>query len=564
MRHQRQGVVRTFPAVLALACVATAGAGRAAAESLLYVLTPQPERGTLKVELSWETAGRETSALGVSPSWGTLKDVPSVLRNTGFMGTTSARQQGPLWILRHGRGATINCVYEVNPGVRQFDWEHTHHPITTPELFCGMGNAFLLVPHEQNGVSERTFEVVLRWRLPAGWRAACSWGAGRTLGDNVRAVDLRNSVYVAGDLATGTFRRDGQTLDIAMSRRFGFDIDEFGEKALEIIKVQCDFMGETAFPPFVISAIPVGEPLPPEDTRIAGTGLYHSFALYIPPQARLNSGVEQLFSHELFHFWNGRILRAADPERLMFWWIEGFTDYYALRLLYEGGVWDAATYAGWLNRHLRDYAQNPAINATNEEILERFWTHRDTYGEVAYQRGQALGLRWHRLARQRGVSDGIDRLLKTLVAQQRTGGAPLSNADVRRAGVRALGDWFGGEFDEYVGAARAVDVPTDALAPEIVGELAQVHEYDPGFDRVATLRDKRVRGLRAGSAAAAAGLREGDRVSAWQLHPDPQRECSLTVQREGRSETIRFFPRGRNLAVVQFAPASPTNTSSEP
>ncbi|NUQ48922.1 MAG: hypothetical protein HUU27_03260 [Phycisphaerae bacterium] len=65
-------------------------------------------------------------------------------------------------------------------------------------------------------------------------------------------------------------------------------------------------------------------------------------------------------------------------------------------------------------------------------------------------------------------------------------------------------------------------------------------------------------------AAAAAGLREGDRVSAWQLHPDPQRECSLTVQRDGRSETIRFFPRGRRLAVVQFAPASPVNRSTGP
>lgn len=118
MRHHRATGIRSAQALLVLVCVATAGAGRAMAESLLYVLTPQPERGTLKVELSWETAGRETSALGVSPSWGTLKDVPAVLRNTAFMGTTSARQQGPLWILRHGRGATINCVYEVNPGVR--------------------------------------------------------------------------------------------------------------------------------------------------------------------------------------------------------------------------------------------------------------------------------------------------------------------------------------------------------------------------------------------------------------------------------------------------------------
>jgi predicted metalloprotease with PDZ domain len=374
----------------------------------------------------------------------------------------------------------------------------------------------------------------------------------------MRPSDLRNSVYVAGDLLTKRFEKDGLLLDVVMGRGFSFSIEEFGERALQIIKAQRDFMAEPAFPPFVITVMAVGDPLPPEDTRIAGAGLYHSFALFVPPKSRLDTGVEQLFSHELFHFWNGRILQAADPERALFWWIEGFTDYYGMRLLYDAGIWDAATYAGWLNRHLRDYAANPAINATNDEIQARFWSDRDSYGEVAYQRGQALGLRWHRLARQRGINEGVDKLLKALMTQQRQGAPPLSNSDIRRIGVQTLGGWFGEEFDHYVVGARTVDIPPEALAPRIAGELASIFEYELGFDREGSLRDKRIVGLKPGSAAAVAGLREGDRLTAWQIHPDSDRESSVTVSRDNKHETIRFYPRGRRLAVVQFTPAPKT------
>jgi predicted metalloprotease with PDZ domain len=400
---------------LTWACVASKGASTEAAEALSYTLTPLAQQGRLRVEIEWKTAGRAYSALGVSRQWGTLTDVPEVLGEVAADGVDSVRRQGPLWIFSHRPGATIRCRYEVEPRVRTFDWSRTHHPITTARYFHGLGNAFLLVPHDEEGVSEREFETVLRWQLPAGWKAACSWGVGRSIGQPVRAADLRNSVYLAGELKLKTVRQDGLTVDLALVEGCGLDIDEFAEMALTITRQQCRFMEEARFPPLVITAIPVGEPLKEGDTRISGTGLYNSFALFVPPGSRLDDGIEHLFAHELFHYWNGRLVQAADPERLVFWFIEGFTDYYALRILLESGRWDASTYAKWINRHLRDYQRNPAIHATNQEIQERFWTQRDTVGEVAYQRGLLLGLRWHRRARDTGVAEGVDRLLKTLV-----------------------------------------------------------------------------------------------------------------------------------------------------
>ncbi len=539
-------------AALALCAALVPAPAAVAIESVRYVLTPSFGEGRLHVELSWQTGQRKQSALRVSEQVGPIRDVPGMLRNMRC--SSRSQQQGAVWVISHRPGETVQCAYDVVPGRRTFeDWQNTHYPITSADFFHGLGNAFLLVPNPGAGVPEE-FEVVLRWKLPAGYTAVCSWGAGRHVGARIKATDLRHSVYLAGRLAKKTVREDGRRVTVAMVDRFGFTIDDFAQMTSTIIKDQCDFMLEEDFPEFVVTAIPVGQPLKEGEARIAGSGLYQSFALFVAPEAGLDDAVEHLFAHELFHYWNGRLLQAKQPERLVYWFVEGFTDYYALRILYESGCWNADKYAKWINRHIREYYWNPAINASNEDIDKDYWNKRSTVGEVAYQRGLLLGLRWHKLARKQGVSDGIDRLFKSLVNRGRAGSLQVSNPVIRRVGKDVLGPWFAAEFDRFVVKAETVDVLPDALSPELVGKLTEVYEYELGFDRARSLRDRKVRGLVPGSAAEKAGLHEGDRLLGWSLQNDPDRPTKLHVQRGEQTRTITYHPRGAKCVVVQFRP----------
>jgi hypothetical protein len=533
--------------------VLSLGAVPVAGESLRYVLTPSFDRGTLRVELSWETGQREHSALRVSEHIGRIQNVPGMLRNMRFEGAR-VRRDGAIWLLSHRPGAKIGCTYDVDPRKRAFDdWDYMHAPITSADFFHGLGNAFLLVPNSGSGVPD-DFEVIVRWKLPAGYTAVCSWGAGRHIGARIKATDLRHSVYLAGRLVRKTVEEHGRKVTVAMVDRFGFTLDEFAETTSTIVNHECDFMQEEEFPDFVVTAIPVGEPLKPGEARLAGSGLYNSFALFVAPESKLNDAVEHLFAHELFHNWNGRLLQAQQPERLVYWFVEGFTDYYALRILHESGYWDAATYARWINRHMREYYLNPAIHASNEEIDADYWTKRSTVGEVAYQRGLLLGLRWHKLARQRGVAEGIDRLFRSLVNRGRQGGFEVSNHAVRQAGQEQFGAWFAAEFDRFVTRAETIDVPPDALAPDLVGKLTEVYAYELGFDQAQSLKDRKVRGLVSGSAAARAGLREADRLLAWNIQGEPDIAVSVKVQRGQQTEAIRYYPRGARRVVMQFQP----------
>lgn len=520
-------------------------------ESLRYELTPHFGEGRLHVELVWQTSGRKQSALRVSERVGPIDNVPAMLQNLRL--SHPYRRQDARWLIQHRAGESLRCNYDVVSGRQAFDrWETAHCPITTNDFFHGLGNAFLLVPNSGPGVPEE-FEVVIRWKLPAGYQAVCSWGAGRHIGARMKASDLRHSVYLAGRLATTTRNDEGRKVTVAMVDDFGFTLDEFAAMTNAIIAGQCAFMLEEHFPEFVVTAIPVGEPLKAGDARVAGSGLYNSFALFVAPEAKLDDAVEHLFAHELFHHWNGRLLAAQQPERLVYWFTEGFTDYYALRILHESGHWSAAKYAEWINRHVREYYLNPAINASNETIEKDYWNERATVGEVAYQRGLLLGLRWHKLARAQGVSDGIDRLFKALVNRARGSGREVSNSLVREAGRELLGDWFAGEFDRFVTRAETIDLPTDALLPTLRGEPREVYSFELGFDRERSLKDRKVRGLVPGSAAERAGLRAGDRLLGWNLNNDPDQPTRLRVERAGKEQTITYYPRGAKRVVPQFS-----------
>lgn len=456
-------------------------AAPALAESVTYVLTPRFDRHVLDVELTWRTGQRTRSAMSVAPRFGPIRNTEGIIKNLTVRGA-SVQRDDSAWHFKHNPGATIEVRYTVDPEFRKFDeWRLTHVPITDDKFFHGIGSAFLLVPREAYGAPP-DYDFVVQWKLPAGQQAVCSWGPGRHIGAHLAANDVRDSVYFAGDIELETIENRGREVTVALVNRFNFTRKRFAEMATGILNAECDFVGETAFPDFVITAIPVGDSIRPGESRIAGIGLYNSFALMLAPNSQLTDGVELLFAHEVFHYWNGRILPAAQPDRVVYWFVEGFTEYYALRSLYESGYWDAATFAKWLNRHLARYAVNPARNATNDDINRRFWTDRETYGEVAYQRGVLLGLRWNALAKKHGVVDGIDGLFRKLVARGRVSSFEISNEAFRKYAVEELGEWIGPEFDRYVIRADTIEVPTDALTPKFTARVGHVKDREQTRD----------------------------------------------------------------------------------
>lgn len=523
-------------------------------EKLTYTLTPRPADSILHVDMTWTTGDRDSSSLEFLSHWASVENIVGMMRDLKCVPDAKRSSDGLTLEFKHAPRATISASYDVMPSIKRLDWSQSHHPIVTAEFFHGAGHTFLLAP--QSGDNDaRQFDVEIIWKLPDDWpTAVSSLGLGTKAAARVRIMDLRNAVYFAGRLETREVVVMGQLVTIALRDQFAFTPEEFLKTIVAIITAERRFMSDVPFPPFLVTAVEVGDPLRPGETSFGGTGYYNSFATYLPPKSTINNELKHLLAHELFHYWNGRILDREQPEERVYWFSEGVTDYYAARLLLESGEWDKPTYAKRINDRIAAYQRNPAKLAKNDVIEREFWSARDSVGELPYQRGLLLALRWHAIAKKHGVTDGFDRLFHELVLRGLRNGYRLSNDTIRAAGVELLGEWFGPEFDRYVINAELVDLPEDTLAPEFASKREVIYEFVLGFEKDRSLKDGRVRGLLSDSAAEKAGLREGDTLTGWSFYSDPNREVELTVKRDSGEQVIKFLPRGAAIEVTQFEP----------
>ena len=76
-----------------------------------------------------QTEGRTASAISVSRRFGTVRDVPALLKNVRFDQAEQVRRDKHRWRLRHRKGATLTCRYTVDPGTRSLTWDNTHLPV---------------------------------------------------------------------------------------------------------------------------------------------------------------------------------------------------------------------------------------------------------------------------------------------------------------------------------------------------------------------------------------------------------------------------------------------------
>ena len=66
--------------------------------------------------------------------------------------------------------------------------------------------------------------------------------------------------------------------------------------------------------------------------------------------------VASLLAHEYFHNWNTIAFGGMkQPEALIYWFSEGFTDYYTYQLLFRSGLINAEKYVAQYNQFAKEY-----------------------------------------------------------------------------------------------------------------------------------------------------------------------------------------------------------------
>jgi hypothetical protein len=390
----------------------------------------------------------------------------------------------------------------------------------------GLGAFFLVLPE-----SRRRERVAIEWAPATGCQGMQGLASvGELTGE---LADLRGAAFFFGkprQHADGSLHAawfGAPALDTAAAT-------EWAGKAFTVLRA---FFGDRDRAPYHVFVRVV----PDMGERANGMGQPRSMLGAIGPRTPYGPRLRTNLAHEMLHRWLGLRLRIAGAEGRGYWFTEGFTVYYANALMLRAGLVTPDEFLAEVNGTVTRHVANSRSTASNAEIARDFTTD-DAVSVVPYTRGALyaaeLDAAIRKASRDRRSLDDL------ILGLYRTGPREVPVAKFRAAVARELGKAGVARFDAVIQRGETPDPPSDAYGPCFERVSRAIAAFDLGFDDRRSLGENKIRGLVAGSAAAKAGLREGDTLVEVEATPMlSDREVKVTIDR-GKPIVLRYLPAG--------------------
>ncbi len=545
---------------VALALVAGVCGWAAAAEEqhapVSYVLSPVIERGVLRsvaIEMRFRGDADGETLLKLPNEWGGEAELwrgISDLKITGDGVKVEATPAPDTRTVKYTPGAEITVTYNAfqdKPGEPQAGPHNPYRNIVQPTYFHMLGNAIFLTP-DWDDDSPATFEVR---GLPDGWRFASDLEHPQMGGHALHLSDIVESVLVGGD-----FRIVSRPpLRLALRGTWSFSDDQMTDKIAAIIASHNRFWRDPD-EPFLVTLLPVGGAA--SFQSLGGTGRGDAFALFATDNNK-DSNINRIIAHEHTHSWiPGRIGRTHEKDEAQDYWLsEGFTDFYAYRLLVRDGIWSIEDFVDATNENLAAYWASPVRNEPNSRIVADFWKNQNV-GQLPYQRGFLLGFIFDRQLRRESDGkhdlDDVMLAMKAKFAKQSATGMPPMLVDsfvetMRKAGVDPTK-----RIASYIEMGNSIYLPADVFGPCGTIATLDLPEFTRGFDPERTAAAGNVvTGIDPDGPAYAAGMREGMKIIKRESgRPGDSRvELVYRVDDHGTERIIRYKPEGKNRVTLQ-------------
>jgi predicted metalloprotease with PDZ domain len=557
-------IVRSLPV---LSLMLAASQALAAPLALRIDVKPVLEnsRSALQVDVRYRAAAGGTCFIELPNEWADQQEFYKAVHGLRLVGSSAPLRETDKPHMRSfdcRRNQAIHLQYELRQeSPEALNNARRYRFAMTPEYFHLIGYAGWVLPKAEE--NDR-LKVDLRWNeVLKGWVLASSHGNNALRLTIAASVDqFRASLFVGGDFRLRSMKDDGgRNVTVAMRGEWPYSDEDFSEKVRRIIGAERAFW-RSQEARYLVTLIPVSEP--PGATSIGGTSLTSAFATFITPNAKLED-LSMLLAHEYFHNWNSQQLGyMAEPQQAVYWISEGFTDYYAALLLLRNGQLTLDGYLEHCNRLLKNVYLSPVREADNKRVIEAFWSDPNVQ-KLPYNRGALLAMDWQaQIDAASGGKHSFDDVMHGL--QQQAAGAqkkmeklPDLNAErlvglLERYGARDTSSLVQRHIEE----GQLIVPRADWFGPAVELRQVELPVFELGLD-LPKLREKLIAGVNEGSAAYAAGLRNGQRVVKrtpfyWD---NTDQTIEVTVEHGDAQQTFRFQPRapkGRIIAQYFLRP----------
>jgi predicted metalloprotease with PDZ domain len=445
--------------------------------------------------------------------------------------------------IRSAPGAALHARYRIRSG---YDAPPTTQdatqtkPVILPDWFYALGELIFAFP-----AGRRDAHATFAWAgAPEGFRFASDLEQLNPASGTVN--DVLDSI-VAGSPRLRVIRGGGADAGVrvaVLGAYERFDDQAFADMAFRTIRTERAFWGDPATP-FLVTLAPLA---PRVGEAYSGTGRDDAFALWVGTSLPL-ADLRRLLAHEHFHTWNPGQLGRMGKDRSSAWLAEGFTDFYARRLLLRAGLYGLKDYAEAWNADLLAYAVSPAREAPEAKIAENYWRDRDLEG-MSYLRGALMAALFDAELRRNGRGlDAVMRRMRVIDRKTTQGDLKLNFLAAFQA---VAGRSPALEIERFQTRGETLTLPDDAFACLTLRTVAQP-AFDVGFDLEATASTGVFAGVDPAGPAHAAGLRDGMRRLGREggaMNDSSVEIVYRVADASGHEQVVRYRPEGR--ATVRF------------
>lgn len=405
----------------------------------------------------------------------------------------------------------------------------------------GTGVGFLLLP-ELVG----PFSLHLSWQLPAGATAVSTYGRGaQTAQTNLK--QLLQTHFLAGPL----YQYPAAATDK------GFSAYGLGKTAAQLqdamvwptqaYQVLRQAFQDTSTRPFrLFFRSYEGGPL------ASGSATDGSFLLYLPPTTDLNTpDIRALIAHEMVHVWVPGLVAAPDLDD---WYAEGLADYLAATIPFAAGLYTPQQYLDLINTDATYYYTNAQRLTPDADIAAGKWVGPNAW-TLSYARGMLYFANLDAKLRQAGSPHSVLDFVRQL-NRARTAGQSITAASWVELLRREAGEWAVRDWQAMV-AGQLLQPSPGAFGLCCTSRPVPARVFEMGFALPRSIQvGRHIEGLVANSAAARAGLREGDEIAVavnlLPIYSQLDQPVTITVRRGTALVPITYQPRGAQVDAFQW------------
>jgi predicted metalloprotease with PDZ domain len=540
---------------LAFSCAeAIASCGSPQARTYVsYRIQPESLDGkpALKVALSFKVENRSAIDLVLPSEWqGTTELYKSIhqMRVISAGSSMGGADKVSRRRISFGAGKPVQLEYLFQPEELSSKSNVTFGPVLNSDYFVLTGRNFLVYPDVPEHDS---MPVSLEWvNFPAGWTLADGLGVNDLCQRGNTLLKLSNGLFIGGDFRLQKSALPSPQVYLGIRGKWQFDDTALAELAAKVIAAERQFWDDRSMSNYLVVLTP--QEAPPGE--YGGTAVEGGFLMFMSPGTQFSFDVQFLFAHEAFHSWNPAQLGEINPKHPIYWFSEGFTDYYARLFLLRASFISPQQYADDINRIFSEYMSSPARNYGEQRVQAQYFSDPPTQ-RLPYLQGTLLALKWNAIVDERSHGhQSLDNAMRLLRERAQASDQILSEQNLATFFADFVGSGVIADIRDYVEFGKTMPLPPQALGPCFRLEKKVLYTFNAGFDVDAIYRNGIIQGVEQGSEAYKAGLRDGQSVlRSSGINPnDANQAVEISVVDSGQLKQIRYFPRESVSQIDQY------------